>query len=322
MPFSNGALVGAPGNVNIIGNYKQPELVANPPVQHLLPVRRHRQQSGGLYDGQYPAGQHGNLQHCDWRAIRRRRSLPSSQRLQYTSQTNSTVLNIRQQLHPMVDMSLFKQFIIREGTSFEIRGEFFNVFNTPEWGGPSRAWCSNAGSSSSGYSADQSNGIFAQANDRAYRSTDGAYQLLSAHLASPRAGACAGPALPVRHGGICRVTVIPARRGALTKRLVKEWGTWRARAKTDETEAAPDPEAFRKMIASGKSIPSKAAPSERLAVGLLSAARTLIRRLMLIRLLVGLSSAIGLAQATAPEAHCERFASPPPEAGCAATGGG
>jgi hypothetical protein len=46
------------------------------------------------------------------------------------------VLNIRQRIHPLVDASLFKQFQIREGTSFEIRGEFFNVFNTPNFGGP------------------------------------------------------------------------------------------------------------------------------------------------------------------------------------------
>lgn len=58
------------------------------------------------------------------------------QRLAYTTQHNSNVLNIRQRIHPLVDASLFKQFQIRESTSFEIRGEFFNLFNTPNFGSP------------------------------------------------------------------------------------------------------------------------------------------------------------------------------------------
>jgi hypothetical protein len=58
------------------------------------------------------------------------------QRLQYTSQTNSNYINVRQRIHPLMDAALFKQFIIREHTSFEIRGEFFNVLNTPNFGGP------------------------------------------------------------------------------------------------------------------------------------------------------------------------------------------
>jgi hypothetical protein len=85
--------------------------------------------------------------------------------LAYTSQSNSTVLKIRQQLHPLINMSLFKQFAIREGVNFEIRGEFFNVFNTPEWGGPGGLNSSNAGSSSSSYSATNPTGYFVQAND-------------------------------------------------------------------------------------------------------------------------------------------------------------
>ena len=45
-------------------------------------------------------------------------------------------MSIRLHIHSLVDASLFKQFIVREGVSFEIRGEFFNVLNTPEFGGP------------------------------------------------------------------------------------------------------------------------------------------------------------------------------------------
>jgi len=43
---------------------------------------------------------------------------------------------VRQRIHPLVGLSLFKQFQIHEGTSFEIRGEFFNVLNTPNFGSP------------------------------------------------------------------------------------------------------------------------------------------------------------------------------------------
>ena len=92
-------------------------------------------------------------------------NLAFQSRLAYTSQSNSNVLNIRQQLHPLIDMSMFKQFAIREGVNFEIRGEFFNIFNTPEWGGPGGLGSSNAGSSSSSYSTTNPNGYFVQAND-------------------------------------------------------------------------------------------------------------------------------------------------------------
>jgi hypothetical protein len=58
------------------------------------------------------------------------------QRLSYTTQYNEPYLSIRQRVHPLADFSLFKQFPIREGTNFEIRGEFFNVLNTANFGGP------------------------------------------------------------------------------------------------------------------------------------------------------------------------------------------
>jgi hypothetical protein len=58
------------------------------------------------------------------------------QRLSYTSQENSNVIDVRTRVHPLMDASLFKKFAIGEGRSFEIRGEFFNVLNTPNFGGP------------------------------------------------------------------------------------------------------------------------------------------------------------------------------------------
>jgi hypothetical protein len=89
-----------------------------------------------------------------------------AQRLNYTSQSNSTVLNIRQKLYPLLDASMFKRFIIREGVSFEIRGEFFNILNTPEFGGPNTSLgAANTGSAASNPSAAYPQGQLSQAND-------------------------------------------------------------------------------------------------------------------------------------------------------------
>ena len=164
MRYSDGALLGAPGNVDIIGNYKQPgwslhrqyntcynsvAIVSNQAVY--TPVNT-KQDSTGTYN---------TVTGCDTTSPN-----PAFQsRLAYTSQSNSTVLKIRQQLHPLVDMSLFKQFAIKEGVNFEIRGEFFNILNTPEWGAPGGLGSSNAGSSSSSYSLTNPTGYFVQAND-------------------------------------------------------------------------------------------------------------------------------------------------------------
>jgi hypothetical protein len=65
-----------------------------------------------------------------------------------------------------MDLSMFKRFILREGMSFEIRGEFFNVLNTPNYGGPSTTLgASNSGSAAGGGSIATPNGILTQAND-------------------------------------------------------------------------------------------------------------------------------------------------------------
>ncbi len=158
MRYSDGALLGAPANVDIIGNYKQSNWSL------------HRQ-FNTCYNSVKIVGNTAvytqvntnlpTVTGCDATSP----NLAFQQRLPYTSQSNSTVLNIRQQLHPLVDLSLFKQFAIRDGMTFEIRGEFFNVFNTPEWGAPGGLGSSNAGSSSSGYTAANPTGYFVQAND-------------------------------------------------------------------------------------------------------------------------------------------------------------
>jgi hypothetical protein len=59
------------------------------------------------------------------------------QNLAFTLNTLGPYMNdVRQRVHPLVDLSLFKQFKLREALNFEIRGEFFNVLNTPNFGGP------------------------------------------------------------------------------------------------------------------------------------------------------------------------------------------
>ena len=44
--------------------------------------------------------------------------------------------SVRTRVHPLADASLFKKFPIHESATFEIRGEFFNVLNTSNFGGP------------------------------------------------------------------------------------------------------------------------------------------------------------------------------------------
>ncbi len=164
MRFSDGALLGAPGNVDIIGNYKQPSWSLHRQYNtcyNAVTITNNVASYAPVPTKLDSTSTYNTVTACDSTS-----PTPAFQsRLAYTSQSNSTVLKIRQQLHPLVDMSLFKQFVIREGLNFEIRGEFFNVLNTPEWGGPGGLGSSNAGSSSSSYSVSNPTGYFVQAND-------------------------------------------------------------------------------------------------------------------------------------------------------------
>jgi hypothetical protein len=118
---SNGPLISAPGSVNVIGNVRQ----ANPTYARYFNTC-YENASGALVQSTASAPA------CDALS-----PMPAyQQRLAYTTQLNSTVINVRQRIYPLLDASLFKQFIIHEGTSFEIRGEFFNILNTPIFGGP------------------------------------------------------------------------------------------------------------------------------------------------------------------------------------------
>ena len=117
----NGNLISTPGNVDIIGNPAQ----SNPTYGRFINTC-YENTSGQLVASTSSAPACDNLSPNP--AYR--------QRLQYTSQSNSNYINARQRIHPLMDAALFKQFILREHTSFEIRGEFFNVLNTPNFGGP------------------------------------------------------------------------------------------------------------------------------------------------------------------------------------------
>jgi hypothetical protein len=64
-------------------------------------------------------------------------NLPAfAQNANFTLNNIGPYMNLRQLVHPLMDLSLFKQFKIHESANFEIRGEFFNVLNTPNFGGP------------------------------------------------------------------------------------------------------------------------------------------------------------------------------------------
>ena len=65
-------------------------------------------------------------------------SIPAfQQHLSFTLNNIGPYMNdVRQRVHPLFDFTLFKQFQLHESLNFEIRGEFFNILNTPNFGGP------------------------------------------------------------------------------------------------------------------------------------------------------------------------------------------
>ena len=117
----NGPLVSAPGNVNIIGSVYQ----SNPTRARAVNTC-YENTSGALVQSTASAPA------CDTLS-----PTPAyQQRLAYTTQSNSPYLPVRVWLKPLMDASLFKQFKVREGVSFEIRGEFFNVLNSANFAAP------------------------------------------------------------------------------------------------------------------------------------------------------------------------------------------
>jgi hypothetical protein len=117
----NGLLLGAPSNVNIIGNIYQP----NPTATRYF-------NTCYLNTAGNPVATTASAPGCDSIS-----PTPAfQQRLAYSSQKNSTVLGLRGPIKPLMDASLFKKFKFHESDSFEIRGEFFNVLNTANFANP------------------------------------------------------------------------------------------------------------------------------------------------------------------------------------------
>jgi Carboxypeptidase regulatory-like domain len=164
--FSNGPLVGLPGGSKIIGNYRQPKQTYSREFNTCYLTASNPDPVTGAvtYTAQQTAfGSNGLATRVDCDS---QSSNPAfQQRIAFESQTNPGVLQIRQPLKPLMDVSVFKQFIVREGASFEIRGEFFNVMNSPIYGGPNTGLGSATAGSVLSYSTAFPNGFFTQAND-------------------------------------------------------------------------------------------------------------------------------------------------------------
>ena len=119
--MANGNLISAPGSVNIIG----PTGVPNRSYSHFINTC-YENTSGVLVVGTGACSSATDTPAYE-------------QRLSYTTQSNGNYIPVRQQFHPLLMGSLFKVFPIREATTFEIRGEFFNLLNSPVFGSPNNS---------------------------------------------------------------------------------------------------------------------------------------------------------------------------------------
>jgi len=122
----NGILVTNPSNAYLIGDARQGNVRSRSKIFNTCylntagqPVLTASSVTGCTSSGQQPVFQ----------------QLPSSFVL---SNVNSSIgiPGIRIPITPLQDVSLFKTFTFHEGATFEIRGEFFNVFNSANFAGP------------------------------------------------------------------------------------------------------------------------------------------------------------------------------------------
>ena len=118
----NGSLIGAPAGVDIIGD---PMAGAPRNFQRMFDTC-YEDPTGALVQT------HTGVIACDATSP----NPAYKQRYSYTIQSNPQFIKERIRIYPQVDLSAFKQFILKEGVSFEIRGEFFNVGNRPNFAGP------------------------------------------------------------------------------------------------------------------------------------------------------------------------------------------
>ena len=164
--FSNGPLVGLPGGSTIIGNYIQPHQLYSREFNTCYLSAALDTTTGVVTYAPVNStiGSNGlpTRMACDAQSP----SPAFRQRISFESQANPGVLQIRQPLKPLMDLSVFKQFIMREGMSFEIRGEFYNVMNTPIYGGPNTGLGASTAGSVLSYTTAFPQGFFTQANDQ------------------------------------------------------------------------------------------------------------------------------------------------------------
>ncbi len=110
----NGQQIGYPSSVTVLRN---PAVVAHRTYQHYF-----------------------NTCYLDTAGVQHNCSNDSApafqQRLPYTTQVNSLYMPMRTLVHSRWDVSTFKAFSITEKINFEVRGEFFNVMNTANFGTP------------------------------------------------------------------------------------------------------------------------------------------------------------------------------------------
>ncbi|CAN5749731.1 hypothetical protein BH10ACI4_BH10ACI4_01000 [soil metagenome] len=145
----NGNLVAAPSTVNIIGDTSQP----NKSYSRFINTCYQTQAGVNVASTASAPG-------CDAQSP----NAAYRQRYAYDLQTNSTYIGVRQRIYPLLDLSMFKKFEVREGVSFEIRGEFFNVLNTPNFSGPNTT-IGNPQFGASPYTSIGGANYYTQAND-------------------------------------------------------------------------------------------------------------------------------------------------------------
>jgi hypothetical protein len=122
--MANGNLISAPSNVNVIG----------PTVQAKRSYTRffntcYLNTAGQPVATTYNSSGAIALPGCDSQS----QTPAYEQRLSYTTQSNSPYIPVRLDFHPLLNASMFKTFPIREAMTFEIRGEFFNLTNSPNF---------------------------------------------------------------------------------------------------------------------------------------------------------------------------------------------
>ena len=164
--LSNGPLINLPGNSAVIGNYVQPKQLYSREFNTCYLAATLNTTTGVVTYAPVSSAVNTTTAVPTRMACDAQSPTPAfRQRIAFESQQDPGVLQIRQPLKPLMDLSVFKRFIIREGTSFEIRGEFFNVMNTPNYGGPNTSLGAATTGSVLSYTTAFPNGFFTQAND-------------------------------------------------------------------------------------------------------------------------------------------------------------